>query len=135
MTELRVHVVGYADSDQQERAELAWNLQQELQELDVGDVSRPRAERPLGAKGSALEWAQLVVTFAGSLPALVAGLRAWLGRHSRASITLEIDGDRLTLDDPSASERSELIATWIARHGGVSGAHCWSRPTHTPILV
>jgi hypothetical protein len=119
MTEIRLHVGGYADSDHEERAELAWSLQQELRDLDVDDVSHARAkELPPGAKGSALEWAQLVVTLAGSLPALVATVRSWLGRHPRSSITLEINGDRLTLNDVSASERSELIAAWMRRHGG-----------------
>jgi hypothetical protein len=119
MTEVRLHVGGYADSDPQERAELAWRLQQELHELDLDDVSHATAEEaPPGAKGSAVEWAQLVVTFAGSLPALVATVRSWQGRHPRSSITLEIDGDRLTLSDLSASERSELISAWMRRHGG-----------------
>jgi hypothetical protein len=119
MTEIRLHVGGYADSDPEERADLAWRLQQELLELDVDDVSHASAEEtPRGAKGSGVEWAQLVVTFAGSLPAIVAMLCSWQGRHSRSSITLEIDGDRLTLNGLSASERSELIAAWMRRHGG-----------------
>jgi hypothetical protein len=119
MTEVRLHVAGYADGDAEERAELAWRLEQELRELDVEDVSHAGAEEaPPGAKGSAVEWAQLVITFAGSLPPLVTALRSWLGRHPGSSITLEIDGDRLTLSDPSSSERSELIAAWMGRHGG-----------------
>jgi hypothetical protein len=118
MTRVCVHVEGYADSDPEEQAELAWRLEQELRGLDAEDISRPDAESPAGAKGSAFEWAQLVVTLAGSLPAMVAMLRSWLGRHPQASITLEIDGDRLTLSDPSASERSELIPAWMMRHGG-----------------
>jgi hypothetical protein len=119
VTDVRLHVVGYADSDPEEQAELAWRLQQELTELDVEGVAHARKEEALpGAKGSAAEWAQLVVTSLASLPPLVVALRSWLGRHPQTSITLEIDGDRLTLSDPSASERSELIATWMARHGG-----------------
>ena len=59
----------------------------------------------------------MVVTLAGSLPPLVAAVRAWLGRHPEASIELEIDGDRLMLSEPSASERRELIGTWMKRHG------------------
>jgi hypothetical protein len=119
MTEIRLHIGGYADSDPEERAELAWHLKHELHELDLDDISHASAgETPLGAKGSGVEWAQLVVTFAGSLPALVAMVHSWLDRHPQSSITLEIDGDRLTLTEPSASERSELIAAWMGRHGG-----------------
>jgi hypothetical protein len=119
MTQIRLHVGGYADSDPEERAELAWRLQRELHQLDIDNISHESAgETPRGAKGSGVEWAQLVVTFAGSLPALVAMLRSWLGRHPGSSITLEIDGDRLTLNELSASERSELIAAWTKRHDG-----------------
>jgi hypothetical protein len=118
MTEIRLYVAGYADSDPEERAELAWHLEQELRELDVEDVTHTRAETPAGAKGNAVEWAQLAVAFAGSLPPLVAVLRSWLGGHPGVSITLEIDGDRLTLSDPSDSERRELVAAWLGRHGG-----------------
>jgi hypothetical protein len=117
MRVVRLHIAGYPDSDDQERAELSWRLEQELRELDVDDVSPPGAEVPEGAKGSVLEWTQLVVSFAGSLPPLVAAVRAWLGRHEGASITIEIDGDRLTLSDASARERSEFIDAWMARHG------------------
>jgi hypothetical protein len=118
MMEVQLHVVGYADSDPAERADLAWRLQHELRPLDVEDVGPAAGQLPAGAKGSALEWAQLVVTLAGSLPPLVAALQGWLGRHPGASITAEIDGDRLTLSEPSASERREVIAAWVARHGG-----------------
>jgi Effector Associated Constant Component 1 len=117
MIEVRLHVAGYPDSDAEERAELTWRLEQELRELDVEDVSRPGCNVPAGAKGSALEWAQLVVSFAGALPALVAAVRGWQGRHQGASITMEIDGDRLTLTDLPADERSDLLETWMARHG------------------
>lgn len=115
---IKIHVAGYPDSDAQERAELAWRLEHELRELDVDDISRPEIEQPAGAKGSAVEWAQLIVTMAGSLPPLLSALRDWLGRHAGSSITLEIDGDRLTIEEPSAAERRQLIDTWMKRHGG-----------------
>lgn len=118
MQEIKVHVTGYADSDAQERGELAWELQEDLRRLSIEDVSGRPLEQPEGAKGSALDWAQLVVTLAGSLPPLVTAVRAWLGRHPGASITLEVDGDRLTMSDATNRERQELVATWMARHGG-----------------
>lgn len=118
MGDIKIHVAGYADSDAQERAELAGRLEEELRQLDVEDISRPQLEPRDGAKGSAFEWAQLIVTFAGSLPALVSAVRGWLGRHPGSSVTLEIDGDRLTLEQASLQERRELIETWMKRHGG-----------------
>jgi hypothetical protein len=35
MAELRLHVAGYADSDDEERADLAWRLKRELREGTV----------------------------------------------------------------------------------------------------
>ncbi len=111
-----MHVDGFSDSDPEERAELAWRLQEDLIEADVGSVSRPPAPAPAGAKGPTLEWAQLLVTLVGALPGLVAAVRGWHNRHADASVTLEIDGDRVTLSDGSSREGRELLAAWLQRH-------------------
>jgi hypothetical protein len=118
VTELRLHIVGFADSDQEERAELAFGLERELLELDIEDISRSSPEPPSGAKGTTFEWAELIVSAGTALAPLVAVARSWLGRHPKASITLTIDGDTLALTDATEDERSELIAAWMARHGG-----------------
>lgn len=118
MTEVRVHVVGYPDSDKDERAELASRLREEIQEQGIDDVSHPELPRPPGSKGAALDWAQLVVTFAGTVPSLVMAIQGWTGRHPNAAVTLEIDGDRLTLDEASPAERQQLLETFLGRHGG-----------------
>ena len=84
----------------------------------VDDVEHPEAEAPAGAKGGALEWAQLVVTLAGTRAGpMITALQGWLGRHPRAAVTLEIDGDKLTLDEASAAEQQRLVETFLARHG------------------
>ena len=77
MLEVRLTVAGFRDSDPEEQAELAWGLQGELSSLDVESFTRAHAEAPPGAKGAALDWAQLVVSLAGTLPALVAAVRSW----------------------------------------------------------
>jgi hypothetical protein len=117
MTEVRLRVVGYPDSDEDERAELASRLREEIEERGIDDVAHPQLPRPPGSKGTALDWAQLVVTFAGTVPALVMAIQGWTGRHPDAAVTLEIDGDRLTLDEASADERQRLLETFLARHG------------------
>jgi hypothetical protein len=114
--EIHLNITGYPDSDAEDQAELAWGLQRDLLAHDVDNLSYPSADSPAGAKGDALEWAQLVVTVVGALPPLIEALRFWLGRHRGASITVEIDGDRLTLIEPSDAERQDLIAAWIWRH-------------------
>ena len=48
---------------------------------------------------------------------MIMALQGWLGRHPRAAITLEIDGDRLTLDEASADDQQRLLETFLARHG------------------
>ena len=118
MTEVRVQVAGYPDSDDEERADLAWRLREEIREHGIDDVSHPSVPAPEGSKGGALEWAQLVVTFAGVLPALIPAIQVWLGRHEGAAVTLEIDGDRLILDEASPADRRRLMEAFLARHGG-----------------
>jgi membrane-associated two-gene conflict system component 1 (EACC1) len=95
----------------------ALQLRQELLAgLDVDEVRRGRAEPPADAKGVGIEWAELVVTFTGGLPGLVALLRSWLPRHRGYSIVLEIDGDRLEVEGVSADERRRLEQAWLDRH-------------------
>jgi membrane-associated two-gene conflict system component 1 (EACC1) len=118
MTEVRMHVAGYPDSDDEERADLAWRLRQEIQEHGIDEVSHPSLEAPPGSKGGAIDLAQLVVTFAGTLPALIMAVQGWLGRHPRAAVTLEIDGDTLTLDEASPADRQRLMEVFLAKHGG-----------------
>ena len=117
MTEIRLHVVGFPDSDDEERADLAWRLREEILDRGAGDVSHPSLESPAGAKGGAVEWAQLIVTMVGTVPPMLMALQAWLGRHPKAAVTLEIDGDKLTLDNPSDADQRRLVETFLARHG------------------
>ena len=117
MTEVRVQVVGYPDSDEEERADLASRLRDEIQEHGIDDVAHPAVESPAGSKGGALALAQLVVTFAGTVPSLIMAIQGWLGRHPRAAVTLEIDGDKLTLDEASPEDRQRLLEVFLARHG------------------
>jgi Effector Associated Constant Component 1 len=115
--EVWVEVAGFPDSDSEERAELASRLRTELIAAEVGTVSRPPAAAPTGAKGAALEWAQLLVTLTGSLPALLAAVRAWHDRHPHAAVTLEIEGDRVTLSDRRSPEGRAMLEDWLHRHG------------------
>jgi hypothetical protein len=117
MTQLRVQVQGLPDSDDEERAELTSRLREEMIEQGVEEVAHPDASAPGGAKGAAFEWAQLVVGLAGSIGPLLSALRGWLGRHPDAGITLEIDGDTITLDKASPADRARLVEAFLARHG------------------
>ena len=116
MTEVRLQVVGYPDSDDEERADLAWRLREDLRDQGIDDVAHPEIRPPPGAKGGALEWAQLVVSVAGTVPPMIMALQAWLGRHPRAAVSIEIDGDTLTLDEASPAEQRRLVETFLERH-------------------
>ena len=48
---------------------------------------------------------------------MVAALQGWLGRHRGAAVSLEIDGDKLTLADASEADQRRLVETFLARHG------------------
>jgi hypothetical protein len=118
MTELRLHVTGFPDSDDEERAELASRLKTEMNDRGIDEVSHPSVPSPPGSKGSALDWAQLIVTFAGTAPSLVMALQGWLGRHPRAAVTIEMGGDKLTLDRGSSADQRRLVEAFLNRHGG-----------------
>jgi hypothetical protein len=117
MTEVLLHVAGYPDSDDDERAELAARLREEIDAQGVGDVAHPSIRPPPGAKGPALEWAQLALDFAGTAGPLITALLAWRGRHPRAAVTLQIGGDSLTLDEAAPEDQRRLVETFLARHG------------------
>jgi hypothetical protein len=116
MADVLLHVSGYPDSDEQERADLTTRLRDDLLAHDV-DASHPPAAAPRGSKGAALDWATLVVDIAGVVPAMSAALQGWLGRHRGASLSLEIEGDKLTLEHASEAEQRQLVETFLARHG------------------
>jgi hypothetical protein len=107
---------GHEDSDAEERAELAAQLASELNAL--GAVRHPPApDPPGGTKGTALEWASLVVTLAGALPALVGAIQSWLDRRGRrTSVTLRLGDDEITLDSASDAEQRALLRAFLARH-------------------
>ena len=118
MQAVRIYVGGLRDSDAQERAALAAGLRRELLDVDVEDVVHPGIQgAPSGTKGSALEWTELIVTLAGTLPTVLMAVRSWQRRRQGTSVTLEVDGDRITLTDPEPDDQRALIDTWLKRHG------------------
>ncbi|MEW2519473.1 effector-associated constant component EACC1 [Actinacidiphila alni] len=108
-----------ADAEDIERAARA--LRAELLETDVEDVRPAAAPAPRGAKpGDPTTWETLLVTLAASggvLATLITAVSAWLSRqHPDTTVELEIGGDRITLPDATAAERSRLIQLLADRH-------------------
>jgi hypothetical protein len=117
-TEVRVQVLGAQDSDAHELAELMRRLKDDLRHLDADDVRHLPAEAPPGAKGAALDWAQVIVTLSGSLPPLIALVRGFSRRNRDCAVLLEADGDTLRLEGGSEDERRQLAEAWLARRQG-----------------
>jgi hypothetical protein len=109
------------EADPEEAERLGQQLRADLAQLDVEAV-RPAASTdvPQGAKGGAVDWGSLLVTFSdagGVFTTVILLARDWLARHSAAQrIKVTIDNDTIVLDRASAQEREELISTWVRRH-------------------
>jgi hypothetical protein len=112
-------LVEVESGDPEDVAELTSRLREELREFDVDSVTRPPAAAPHGAKGDGLAWAQLAVTFSGSMPALIGAVVAWRDRQRGARVTIEQDGDRLVLGNAAPEEQAALVKTWLERHEAV----------------
>ena len=114
-TEVRLEVLGAEDSDAHEIAELMRRLKAELRRIDAENVRGVDAKAPAGAKGAALDWAQVVVTMSGSLPPLVALVRSFSRRNRGCAVVLEAAGDTLRLEGGDEEERRRLAEAWLAR--------------------
>ena len=110
-----MQVLGAADSDDHELAELMRRLKDDLRHVDADAVRHPAVEAPPGAKGAALDWAQVIVTMSGSLPPLIALVRGFSRRNRDCAVVLEADGDTLRLEGGNEDERRRLAEAWLAR--------------------
>jgi hypothetical protein len=114
--QLTVEVLGRDDSDDDERENLARQLRQELlAHDDIVAAYRPSSGAEDGAKGDLLEWATLVVTAAGTAPAIVQLLRGWSGRHRGSRLRLRDGDDVLELEEPSDEVQSKAVEEWLGR--------------------
>jgi hypothetical protein len=115
--ELRVTVGDGADAEF--AAAAAGQLREELLELDVETVeSLPAGPAPPGTRAVDLvAIGGMVISFArsGLLSNVIDVVRTWLRAEPERSITLEIDGDVLSLTGVSSAEQRRLADEWLAR--------------------
>jgi hypothetical protein len=102
--------------DAEHVAALTRNLRQSLDQLDGQSVAPAPANAPAGAKGAGMDLAQLVVTFTGGLPVLVGMVRSWRARNRDAEVTIELEGDVLTLRGADRETESRLVDAFLSRH-------------------
>lgn len=102
--------------DTAEADDLAGRLRAEMLESGF-DVERPESgAAPPGTKGDALDWAQLLVSFSGGLPALVAAVRAFTERDGKSTVTVTLDGDTIELTAPTSRQQQRLVDAFLDRH-------------------
>lgn len=108
------------DADPEELAQLTARLRDELLELDVEAVERPReGSPPPGTRAVELvAVGTLLASFAKPelLTGIVAAIRSWLGRSGQRTVKLEMDGDLLELTGVSSEEQRRLTDEWLRRH-------------------
>jgi hypothetical protein len=114
---LRVSVGEEADAEFVAAA--AGQLREELLGLDIETVeSLPAGPAPPSTRGlDVVAVGGMVVTFvrSGLLSRVVDVVRTWLRAQPERSITLEIDGDVLSLTGVSSAEQHRLADEWLAR--------------------
>jgi hypothetical protein len=113
---MRVTLVVGEGLEDDDRAEAATGLREELLDLDVEAVEFATLDLLDGSKaGDILAWGTLVASIASvaSMRVLVDALASWIRRQPR-DITVEIDGAKLT-GAVSPAERERLVASFETR--------------------
>lgn len=102
----------------EEVALLSRRLRQDIQQLDVDAVEFGReGAAPASAKGDPVSLATLVVTLAPvALTSLFGLLQTWLTRHDKATVTIEMGSDKLTLTGSPSAEQRQIIEAALQRH-------------------
>lgn len=118
--QLTVTLAAEPDTDVEDLERLTRQLRDELSELDVQAGFVTGGPAPANTKaGDVIEWGTLLLTLAASggvITTLIGALQAWLTRHDRRCVTLEIDGNKLQVTGISSTEQKQLIDVWVRRH-------------------
>jgi hypothetical protein len=121
-TQVVLEIDAGPDADEEEVADLALRLRDDLEELDVGSVQLARSgTAPPGAKAvDPVEWGKLIVAIASSpaLLSLVRSANAWVARQRRGRVRIKIGEDELVLTGVSSDDQRRLIDDWLARRDG-----------------
>ena len=119
-TRFILNIEGGPDSDDQERLELARRLRSELLALsEVEGIESPAAMVAPRSKAAGVDWQTLIVTLAASggvLTSLIGTIQSWLTRQEKASVTLEMGGDKLVITGASSEVQRSLVDDWVRRH-------------------
>jgi hypothetical protein len=117
--ELILQVLPAADSDAEELADLAGELQADLLDVEAALVAPLTAETAAeGAKGlgALAGWLQVQFGTLDGLRAVVSVVRGWASRTGR-TVEVSIGGDTLRVTGATAQQQEMMIDAWLARHG------------------
>lgn len=119
-TQLLVTLDAEPDTDAEDLERLTRQLREELVELDVQADWMTGGPVPVNTKaGDPITWGMLLLTLAasgGAITRLINVLQAWLTRHDRRCVILEINGDKLQVTGITSAEQQRLIDAWARRH-------------------
>lgn len=108
------------DTDAEDLERLTRQLREELSEMDVQADWMTGGPAPVNTKaGDLITWGTLLLTLAasgGAITTLINVLQAWLTRHDRRCVTLEVNGDKLQVTGITSAEQQRLIDAWVRRH-------------------
>jgi hypothetical protein len=115
LTHLKLQIDPASEEDRERLAEVT-----QLLELDIERVDPDKTgEIPEGARGDPFTIGALILNLAatnGLFCKLIDTLQLWLTNRGRSSLSLEIGGDKLTLDGKPSTSQQQLIDLFIARH-------------------
>jgi hypothetical protein len=99
-------------------ADLTQMLRDDVLASGALSAEHPTARRrpPDGSKGAGLEYAELVVSIAGNLAALVVLVRDWTRDRHNTRVRIEIGGDVIEVDGATDATSEELLRRFLARH-------------------
>lgn len=119
-TYFTLNIEGGPDADDEERLELGRRLRSELLALsEVESIESPAASAAPRSKAAGADWQTLMVTLAASggvLTTLIGTIQSWLTRQDKASVTLEMGGDKLVITGASSEVQRRLVDDWVRRH-------------------
>jgi hypothetical protein len=116
--ELILQVLPVADSDAEELADLAAELQADLLDVEAALVAPLTAETaPEGSKGlgALAGWLQVQFGTLDGLRAVVSVVRGWASRTGR-TVEVGIGGDTLKVTGATAQQQEMIIDAWLTRH-------------------
>jgi hypothetical protein len=120
--QLKLTLEADPEADDKELATMAQQLRSgilNLDEVESVDVARVGTIPENAKGGDVVTWGQLLITLVGAgsgLTALLGIVQSWLSKDERRSITLEINGDKLSITGISSEQQQQMINTWLERH-------------------